>query len=134
MMFKRLMTLFSLIAILGVGTWARADGPTRVYRGTWNSQSTGHSGPMRVRVTDRGNGQYDARFSGRFALVIPFTYSVSLSSTGCDECGGQGLVAHKRLGPILGSYDMSASMTASGLSGGFRAAGDTGTVSMHRVR
>ncbi|MGN6135294.1 MAG: hypothetical protein ACTHOU_12395 [Aureliella sp.] len=112
---------------------AEAAGRSQVFRGSWKSQSTGHTGPMRVRITPRGDGRYDARFTGRFAVIIPFTYRVELTATCCSG-GVQSLAAHKRLGPVLGSYDMSAQMTPSGLWGNFQAAGDTGTVSMRRVR
>ncbi len=88
---------------------------------------------MRVRLTPRTDGQVDARFSGRFLLVLPFTYRTQLSNNG-DFGDGRSLSARKQLGPLLGSYEMSAIQTAGGFNGQFRAAGDTGVISMKRVR
>lgn len=120
-------------AVFSVQSPSQAASPSSVYRGQWNSGSTGHQGPMRVRLTQRGDGQVDARFTGRFAVVIPFTYKVTMTPVACDNCGTQ-YVASKKLGPILGSYQMSAHVTPSGLNGSFSAAGDVGTVMMRRVR
>ncbi len=108
-------------------------GSPQVYRGTWRSQSTGHQGPMRVKVTPRSDGNYDARFSGRFLVVVPFTYKVQLNNQGWSESGQQ-LGAHRQLGPLLGSYEMSAQMSPSSLNGSFSAAGDTGQINMRRIR
>lgn len=130
-MVTRIAILFCCITGFGAQS-LRAGGPS-VYRGTWYSQSTGHQGPMRVKITPRADGNYDARFSGRFLLVVPFTYKVQLNNQGCTECG-QSLGAHRQLGRLLGSYEMSAVVNVSTLNGSFSAAGDTGQISMQRVR
>lgn len=130
-MFTRLFVCFCLLA--GWGTQSAMAGDSQVYRGTWQSESSGHRGPMRARVTPRTDGNYDARFSGRFLLVIPFTYKVTLTNQGCTECGHV-LSANRPLGPLLGSYQMTATMNAAALNGSFSAAGDTGQISMRRVR
>lgn len=108
-------------------------GSPQVYRGKWQSQSTGHQGPMRVKVAPRADGNYDARFSGRFLVVVPFTYKVQLNNQGWTGSGQQ-LGAYRQLGPLLGSYQMTAEMSPSSLTGSFSAAGDTGQISMRRVR
>jgi hypothetical protein len=126
----------------GASAIARAASPgiggnsaaaSAVYRGRWTSQTTGHSGPMRARITPRGDGTYDARFTGRFAVIVPFTYRVTLSQADSGE-GGELLVAHKRLGPLMGSYEMSAWKSPAALAGSFSAAGDVGSVQLPRVR
>ncbi len=122
----------SLISLDSLGSLSAGE-PVRVYRGTWQSQSTGHSGPMRVRVTPNGNGEYTARFTGRFAVIIPFTYRARLNTVGCTNCGTE-VNSHKQLGPLLGSYDMSANMSSSSFQGSFQAAGDSGRIQMSRVR
>ncbi len=110
-----------------------AGSPAGVYRGEWRSGSTGHRGPMRAVVQPRTDGTYQARFTGRFALVIPFTYKVTLQPTQ-DSYGNSYLTAEKPLGPILGSYRMTAQTNSSGLTGNFQAAGDNGSIQMKRVR
>lgn len=127
--------LFVLSAML-VSTGASvsmADSPVGRWKGQWSSQSTGHQGPMRATIRPNGQGGYDARFSGRFFVVIPFTYKVSMQSA-LDAAGNVRLIANKPLGPMLGSYRMDSTVTGSSLLGSFSAAKDTGTVSMRRVR
>ena len=130
-MVTRLVTLFCLALCLS--SLPAVAGSPQIYRGTWHSQSTGHQGPMRVKVTPRVDGNYDARFSGRFLVVVPFTYKVQLNNQGWTASGQQ-LGAYRQLGPLLGSYQMTAEMSPSSLIGSFSAAGDTGQISMQRVR
>lgn len=88
---------------------------------------------MRAVVRQTSNGDYQARFSGRFALVIPFTYKVTMQPS-YDNNGNVWLSANKKLGPILGGYQMNSIVQGSSFSGSFQAAGDTGSVQMQRVR
>lgn len=115
------------------GEMVHAQDATGVYRGEWRSGSNGHHGPMRAVVQPRTDGTYQARFSGRFALVIPFAYKVTLQPT-LDSNGNTVLTAEKPLGPIMGSYRMTAQTDQSGLYGNFQAAGDNGSIQMKRVR
>lgn len=52
--------------------------PQGLWQGRWKSESTGHSGPMRVTITPTSQGTYQARFAGRFAAIIPFAYRAEL--------------------------------------------------------
>jgi hypothetical protein len=88
---------------------------------------------MRVAIQPDGKGAYQARFSGRFALVIPFAYRATLTP-GVDANGNGILTSSKKLGPMLGSYNMQTWVSGSQLYGSFQAAGDNGTISMQRVR
>lgn len=110
-----------------------ASEPVGRWRGEWKSQSTGHRGPMRANVWKANDGTYQARFSGRFALVIPFTYKVTMNPT-YDQYGNVYLHASKPLGPLMGSYTMDAVSSGNGLNGSFRAAKDVGSIRMERVR
>ena len=131
---RRFGASFFAVAICFVSSLdVSAGSPAGVYRGEWRSGSTGHRGPMRAAVQSSADGTYQARFTGRFALVIPFTYKVTLQPTQ-DSYGNTYLTAEKPLGPILGSYRMTAQTNASGLTGNFQAAGDNGSIQMKRVR
>ena len=127
--------LIACIGSLGLlsGADAFATDPSGVWRGEWRSGSTGHRGPMRVAIRPDGNGAYQARFSGRFALVIPFAYRATLTPS-LDTNGNSILTSSKQLGPLLGSYNMQTRVSGSQFYGSFQAAGDNGTVSMQRVR
>jgi hypothetical protein len=132
MISRRFLTSLTFSCILCVSN-AYADGPVGAWRGEWRSGSTGHHGPMRANIQQKSDGSYQARFTGRFALVIPFAYRSDLQPS-CDANGNTILTANKPLGPILGSYHMSAAVVGSSFNGSFQAAGDNGTVTMQRVR
>ncbi|MFN4904477.1 MAG: hypothetical protein ACK5EO_03140 [Planctomycetota bacterium] len=131
--------LFAMLA-LGALAWASplvaqdswAGNPQGEWKGRWQSQSTGHSGPMRVVISPTNRGTYQARFTGRFAAVIPFAYRAELvPQTSFD--GKTVLTSSKKLGPILGSYQMQTKVSGNVLSGDFQAAGDRGSIMMRRV-
>ncbi|MDZ4851464.1 MAG: hypothetical protein SGI77_19410 [Pirellulaceae bacterium] len=108
---------------------SEAQSPSGRWRGEWTSGSTGHRGPMRANIRPQADGSFSARFTGRFFVVIPFTYRVDLVPS---YFGSQQLSAEKKLGPILGSYRMQTSFGSQAMNGQFQAAGDQGTVSMRR--
>jgi len=112
---------------------AQEGNPQGRWSGRWQSESTGHSGPMNVSIRPTSNGNYQARFTGRFALVIPFAYRAELVPQTTSQ-GQTVLTSSKKLGPILGSYQMNTQIIGDSLSGGFQAAGDRGTITMRRVR
>lgn len=107
-----------------------AQSPAGRWRGDWTSGSTGHHGPMRVNIRPQSNGTYSARFSGRFFIVIPFTYRVDMVPA---FPGSNHLVADKKLGPVMGSYRMQTVFGSQSMIGQFQAAGDNGAVQMTRV-
>ena len=107
--------------------------PTGTWKGQWRSESTGHSGPMRVVITPSNRGTYQARFTGRFAAIIPFAYRAELVPVQSSD-GTTRLTSSKKLGPILGDYQMQTQVVGGTLSGGFQAAGDRGSILMQRVR
>lgn len=110
-----------------------SESPQGAWKGQWVSQSTGHRGPMRVVISPTSSGTYQARFTGRFAAVIPFAYRAELiPQTTAD--GRVILTSSKKLGPILGSYQMQTQVSDGVLSGDFQAAGDRGSILMRRVK
>jgi hypothetical protein len=125
--------LFGLLMLATDRNIAHSSDPTGRWVGEWRSQSTGHRGPMRATVRRSWDGSYQARFSGRFALVIPFTYKVTMQPS-YDEYGNVHLYASKPLGPLMGSYTMNAVNMGNQLSGSFQASKDVGSIQMRRVR
>ena len=107
--------------------------PQGTWQGEWRSLSTGHRGPMRATITPTARGTYQARFTGRFAAIIPFAYRAELIPQAGPE-GQTVLTSYKKLGPILGSYQMQTQVTSNELSGEFQAAKDRGSIRMVRVR
>jgi hypothetical protein len=119
-------------SIGGLGA-VQASDPVGVWRGEWTSGSTGHRGPMRVVVRPKSDGSYQARFTGRFLVVVPFAYKVDMHRSH-DSHGHVQYVASKKLGPLLGSYTMNTMVSGSQWMGSFQAAGDRGNIRLHRVR
>ncbi len=120
------LALFTQMLILN----SFADEPTGRWKGRWSSGTTGHSGPMRARVTPLPDGTYKAVFAGRFAGVIPFVYRADLLPT--QSWDGTVYVTDKKL-PLLGSYRMNTIIPGSSFNANWSAAGDTGQVNMQRV-
>jgi hypothetical protein len=87
---------------------------------------------MRVVISPTIRGTYQARFTGRFAAVIPFAYRAELVPQASPD-GTAVLSSSKKLGPILGSYRMQTQIIGNSLSGGFQAAKDRGSIQMRRV-
>jgi hypothetical protein len=87
---------------------------------------------MRVRLSGQSDGSYRARFTGRFALVIPFTYRVKMDTV-CAENGSRQLVATKRI-PIFGEFRTVANVSSSSVRASYSAKKDRGVFTMRRVR
>ena len=108
---------------------ASAQNPVGVWRGGWSSGTTGHHGPMRVRVRQTPHGDYRAVFAGRFAGVVPFVYGTTLTPTGYPGH----YVSAKRL-PLVGTYEMSAVITPGNFHAHYTSRRDVGVFDMSRVR
>jgi hypothetical protein len=130
---RHITILFFTLVTLFVEGSLRAESPVGTWKGQWQSGANGHKGPMRAKISMKSDGSYQARFAGRFALVIPFVYRTDLHPS-VDGAGNTVLTANKPLGPILGSYQMQAQVNGSQMSGNFQAAGDNGSIRMTRIR
>jgi hypothetical protein len=105
-----------------------AASPTGKWRGNWNSNTTGHSGPLKARVRKVDHDTYRALFVGRFAGVIPFAYPARL-----DRVAGTSnqYTSSQRL-PLLGTYRMNATVTSTRIRANFRGGRDSGTFNLTR--
>jgi len=105
-----------------------AASPTGRWQGSWSSQSTGHSGPLKAHVRKVDHDTYRALFVGRFAGVIPFAYPAKL-----DRVSGTSnqYTSSQRL-PLLGTYRMNATVTSSRIRANFRGGRDSGTFNLSR--
>ena len=95
------------------------------WTGHWESGKNGHRGPLRATFTRVGPNCYQVRFAGRFAKVIPFRYNTPLTVVGTGD-GVALLSASKTLGPLLGTFSMSATATATTFDADFTAKNDHG--------
>jgi hypothetical protein len=125
------LTCFAL-SIFACNNAAQAQDFSGVWKGKWTADATErwpeHGGSLRIRLKPIGPGVYQGRFSGRFALVIPYFYRAEVRQYGST------LVSSKKLGP-MGSYDMrlGANQTHR-LNGRWNAGSSRGSIRVRRVR
>jgi hypothetical protein len=132
--FVILLLIVSALLFVDLSQLSAADyGLGGRWRGTWTSQSTGHHGPLKARFQPQSNGSVRAVFSGRFAVIIPFRYSMNLQPTLAED-GTVWLSGSKKLGPLLGSYDFAAQSDGCTLNAGYSAGKDQGNFYLRRSR
>ncbi len=125
------VVLLGLFPSLTVGL-VRAEDPSGRWKGRWISNSNGHTGTIRARITPASTGGYNALYAGRFALVVPFIYRSQL--TAVETSCGTVYVAEKKLGPLLGSYRTQAVIQGGSFNANWSTNGDTGSIIMQRTR
>lgn len=125
-----------LAVLLALAPVAAADAPPVVatspapdlsgdWSGHWESAKNGHRGPLRATFTRVGPDCYQVKFKGRFAVVVPFRYATPMTVVGSGD-GVVLLSASKTLGPLLGTFSMSATATATTFDADFTAKNDRG--------
>lgn len=97
--------------------------------GQWRSDANGHRGPLRATLTPTATG-YDARFAGRFALVVPFFYRTHLDVVGTS--GDTLFLAAERRVPLFGTFHTDAVVTPWGFDATFRSGNDSGRFTLTR--
>ncbi|MDE0866857.1 MAG: hypothetical protein OSA98_24020 [Rubripirellula sp.] len=117
-----------LVSFVAASSSLSAASPTGKWRGSWTSQSTGHSGPLKAHVRKIDQDTYRALFVGRFAGVIPFAYPAKL-----DRVSGTSnqYTSSQRL-PLLGTYRMDATVSSNRIRANFRGGRDSGTFNLAR--
>lgn len=124
--------ILAFLAVLLFAAYGFSREPAGSWHGSWSSNSTGHRGTLRAHISPGVNGQYDARFSGRFAKVIPFFYRVKLTAIDSGP-SSQTLVANKRLGPLLGSFHMTATISVGQFNASYQSRRDRGQFQLTRL-
>lgn len=122
------MLALLLTATILLSQVCQAGSPSGRWRGSWSSQTSGHSGPLRAHIRPSGEGGYRALFVGRFAGVVPFVYPARLERVPgtCNRYRSA-----QRL-PLLGTYRMSAQVYGNQFRASFRGRDDRGTFRMSR--
>jgi hypothetical protein len=127
-----------LVVLLAVAP-APADAPPAAappdlsgeWAGHWESGKNGHRGPLRATFTRVGPDCYSVRFRGRFAVVIPFRYTTPIAVAGTGD-GVAVLTASRNLGPLLGTFAMTATATSRTFNADFTAKNDHGKFVLRR--
>jgi hypothetical protein len=134
----RLRCLATVMLLTVAGACTKADGPTATapdltgsWSGTWESCKNGHHGPLHAQFCKTCDGEYEVVFHGRFFKVIPFRYATTLHVTGY-ESDRVFLTASKRLGPVLGRFEMNAKATATEFTAHWCSGNDHGLFTLKR--
>jgi hypothetical protein len=77
------------------------------WSGSWRSEISDHTGPLKAKFTVLENSKVQARFSGRFFKIIPFRFNVTLEIV-ADKDGVVTLKGKEDLGRTLGTYTYNA--------------------------
>ena len=77
------------------------------WNGTWRSEISEHSGPLKAKFTVLEDSKVQARFNGRFFKLIPFHFNVTLEIVK-NEDGVVILKGKENLGRTLGTYTYNA--------------------------
>lgn len=106
---------------------------TGQWHGTWQSDRSGHSGPLNARMIPRQDGSVRVIYTGRFAKIIPFRYGVTFRPVTVSPNLAT-LQGQSRLGPIFGTFDYSATVTPTLFDARYSARKDFGRFVLHRNR
>lgn len=104
---------------------------TGEWAGYWESDSNGHTGPIRARFERLNGCRYRVTFCGRFCVLLPFRYVTELQVTGWSH-GCVCLSGSHHLGPIFGTFSYNARATHTRFVSRFSAADDHGKFVMTR--
>jgi hypothetical protein len=101
------------------------------WEGKWCSYKNGHNGPLKATFCRINKCQYEVRFRGRFALVVPFRYKETLDIVSeTEECVR--LAGETVIGPIMGSFSYDGTATATHFKATYKSRNDCGLFEMRR--
>ena len=103
------------------------------WSGYWVSETNGHTGPLHGSFKQLDAETYRVRFHGRFAKVIPFWYSTKMHIAGATDDAIL-LSASQNLGPLFGTFRMTATASATSFDAGFTSRSDSGRFVLSRRR
>ena len=100
------------------------------WSGRWDSQSTGHTGPLKAEFTRIDDSQYQVDFRGRFLKLVPFRYSVVL--TAVEEGENVRLSGDNYLGRMFGWFHYDAVVSGDCFTAIYSSCKDSGQFQMTR--
>jgi len=103
---------------------------TGCWSGYWLSCTDGHDGPLAARICKINDTCYEAQFGGRFWKIFPFRYATTMQVTGQE--GDKLILSSSRRLPLLGTFQMTATVTATDFIAEFTSRNDRGQFIMKR--
>ena len=101
------------------------------WSGSWMSCKNGHNGKLSATFCRINDCQVRARFKGIFAKVIPFRYPATLTIVE-ERPGLMRLSGSQRLGPIMGSFTYSVTITPDRFEASYQSKRDWGQWTLSR--
>ena len=101
------------------------------WSGSWQSCTTGHSGPLSARFTPCGDAAYRVEFSGRFFRILPFRYTVVLDVVE-DSGDAVTLAGSSVLGRVFGTFTYRATADGCRFEASYSSRKDSGAFRMTR--
>ena len=120
------------VLALGLAMPAHALHLSGCWAGSWESCTTGHSGVLRATFTRCGESQYRVDFSGRFFMILPFRYSVTLDVVE-DTGESVTLAGSSYLGRLFGTFCYTAQADGCRFTARYSSKKDSGRFVMRRV-
>ena len=95
------------------------------WSGRWLSCTSGHKGPLKATFCRVGETRYDVTFSGRFFMVLPFRYNVTLDVVS-DEGDTVMLAGSSYLGRLFGTFTYQATASETKFTANYTSCKDNG--------
>ncbi len=132
-MFRRIgiTTAFMIAASLTYSAAVLGADASGSWSGSWKSCQSGHKGPLHATICQLDETRYQANFSGKFFLLIPFKYSVVLHVSKV-EGDTITLSGSKHMSRRLGTFYYTATVTGDSFSARYSSAKDCGYFQMTR--
>jgi len=130
--------LLTLTIVLMLPVLARSAEPAAAavpeaagcWSGYWISCDTGHKGPLSAKICKISDTCCEAHFRGRFALVIPFRYTATMQVVSAE--GDKLILSSSRRLPLMGTFTMTATVTATEFRAAYTSRNDHGEFVMQR--
>ncbi|MFO0945164.1 MAG: hypothetical protein U1D30_04340 [Planctomycetota bacterium] len=103
-------SLLAIAAILLFNATAFATDLSGDWKRHWESCTTGHKGPLKASFCKLDDATYEVTFKGRFFIVLPFKYSVTLNVVS-DDGQTVTLAGESYLGRRYGTFTYNATAT-----------------------
>jgi hypothetical protein len=128
----RLVAPLVVAFLLAIATPAHAVDLSGTWTGSWESTSTGHTGPLRATFRPCGEGRWAVDFAGRFFKILPFKYSVTLRVI--EDGGDEVILAGSSwLGRMFGTFCYRAEADACRFEARYTSKKDNGIFRLERA-
>lgn len=129
---QRVLPLLAVVVSMTVGhASAEATELSGCWRGSWQSCTSGHQGPLKARFRRLNDCQYEVEFRGRFFKIFPFRYAVTLEVV-ADDGETVYLAGSEDLGRLFGVFHYQARATACEFRASYTSCKDEGEFVMRR--